>query len=187
MAPVFSGIATIPPIFCKDSHSCVFFNKNFYLRVTVNPSYNEIQANTTETERRIAARFAEIRALPRSTPVLRRTDQGGSGHRRPDRHRHRRRQHFPRPHGRKERLRPRERRPDGHARHDHQLAGPAIGPGGQRREGQSPDLDPHGAHRRILLQGACHRIPRGGVCGHHRRRHVEPLFHDRLGFGAARH
>ena len=36
-APVFSGIATIPPIFCKDSHSCVFFNKNFYLRVTVNP------------------------------------------------------------------------------------------------------------------------------------------------------
>mgnify|MGYP006903232777 CR=1 FL=1 len=52
---------------------------------------HEIQENTPQTERRIAARFAEIRALPRSTPVLRRTDQGGRRDGRPDRHRHRRR------------------------------------------------------------------------------------------------
>ena len=42
-----------------------FFRKNFYLRVTVNPLQHEIQENTPQTERRIAARFAEIRALPR--------------------------------------------------------------------------------------------------------------------------
>ena len=47
------------------------------------------------------------------------------------------------------RVRPRERRPDGDAGHDHQLAGPAVGPRGQRRESESPHLDPDGTHRRV--------------------------------------
>gem|GEM_PF-6582757 len=156
-----------------------FFRKNFYLRVTVNPLQHEIQENTPQTERRIAARFAEIRTLARSAPVLRRTDQGGRRDGRPDRHRHRRRQHLPRTHRRQEGLRPREGRPDGHAGHDHQLAGAAVGTGGQRREGQGTDFDPHGTHRRILLQGPCHRVPRSGLCGDYRRGAGGSLFHDR--------
>ena len=110
---------------------------------------------------------------------------GGSG--RTDRHRHRRRQHLPRPHGRQAGLRPREGRPDGNARHDHQLAGAAIGARGQRRQVQGAHVDPHGARRRILLQGPRHRVPRGGLRGDRRRRHLEPLLHDRSGRRAARH
>gem|GEM_PF-2279310 len=54
---------------------------------------------------------------------------------------------------------------------DYQLAGPAVGPRGQRRESESPHLDPDGTHRRVLLESQGARIPRSRIRSHHRRRH----------------
>lgn len=48
------------------------------------------------------------------------------------------------------------------------------------------DVNPHGAYRRILRQGTRFGVPRGRRGGHHRRRDVESLLHDRFGGGAAR-
>lgn len=54
------------------------------------------------------------------------------------------------------------------------------------RAGPRADVDPHGAYRRILRQGTRFGVPRGRRGGHHRRRDVESLLHDRFGGGAAR-
>ena len=104
----------------------------------------------------------------------------------PGRRRDRRRQHLPRPARRRAGIRPREGRSDGDAGHDHQFAGPAIGARKRRRAGPRADVDPHGAYRRILRQGTRFGVPRGRRGGHHRRRDVESLLHDRFGGGAAR-
>ena len=51
----------------------------------------------------------------------------------------------------------------GDAGHDHQLAGPAVGPRGQRRESESPHLDPDGTHRRVLLEAKLEYLEAGYV------------------------
>ena len=102
-------------------------------------------------------------------------------------HRHRRRQHIPRPERCRKGIRPCQRRPNGHVRHGHQFARTEQRPGSHRRKKPRADRHPHGAYRRVLQQMESHRVHGSRRSGYHERRHGQSLFHDRHGFLVARH
>ena len=89
--------------------------------------------------------------------------------------------------GAAERLRPRQRRPDGHARHSHQLTRSQLGPRIYRPAGTCAHRHRYVPHRRALRQPPRHRDspPRRG--SHHLVRHRQPVLHNRHRLGPAGH